>query len=130
MINGIKVNKVIYKLLSSDDELKGIVNDNIFPLIANENTTFPFVVFSRTSLTTQYCKDGAYQDTVNIDVICVSDDYSQSLDIATCIRKILENIRYKEGEEINITESILTSVQEYTNEYSFIQELNFTLTIE
>ena len=51
MDNSLLIGKYFYKLLSEEEGLSGLVTPKkIFPLIANADTTYPFVVYSRTGL--------------------------------------------------------------------------------
>lgn len=127
MDNSLLIGKYIYKLLSEDEGLSGLVTPKkIFPLIANADTTYPFVVYSRTGLSVQYCKDGLVEDTVEMQIIAVSDNYVESLEVANQIRKTLELRRYKD-DDIQIRECKLTSVYEEYMEDAFIQRMNFTI---
>ena len=127
MDNSLMIGKYIYKLLSEDEGLSGLVTPKkIFPLIANADTTYPFVVYSRTGLSVQYCKDGLVEDTVEMQIIAVSDNYVESLEVANQIRKTLELRRYKD-DDIQIRECKLTSVYEEYMEDAFIQRMNFTI---
>lgn len=127
MDNSLLIGKYIYRLLSEDEGLSGSVTPKkIFPLIANADTTYPFVVYSRTGLSVQYCKDGLVEDTVEMQIIAVSDNYVESLEVANQIRKALELRRYKD-DDIQIRECKLTSVYEEYMEDAFIQRMNFTI---
>lgn len=127
MDNSLLIGKYIYKLLSEEEGLSGLVTPKkIFPLIANADTTYPFVVYSRTGLSVQYCKDGLVEDTVEMQIIAVSDNYVESLEVANQIRKTLELRRYKD-DDIQIRECKLTSVYEEYMEDAFIQRMNFTI---
>ena len=53
-MTGISVLKSIYKLLVANEDLVAMVDNKMFPLIANENTTFPFIVYQRDSIYTEY----------------------------------------------------------------------------
>ena len=97
MDNSILIGKLIYKMLSEDETLSGMVTPKkIFPLVANADTTFPFVVYARTALNVEYCKDGVVGNTIEFQVIAVSDSYVESLEVANRIRGILELMRYKD----------------------------------
>ena len=127
MDNSLLIGKYIYKLLSEEEGLSGLVTPKkIFPLIANADTTYPFVVYFRTGLSVQYCKDGLVEDTVEMQIIAVSDNYVESLEVANQIRKTLELRRYKD-DDIQIRECKLTSVYEEYMEDAFIQRMNFTI---
>ena len=123
----IMLGKLIYKLLSNDELLSQVVTPKkIFPLVANADTTYPFIVYARTSLRVDYCKEGITENSVEFQVIAVSDNYVESLEVANRIRGVLELLRYKD-ETIYISECKLSSVSEEYMEDAFIQRLTFTM---
>lgn len=130
MNNSILIGKLIYERLSSNPELKEYVNDKIFPLIAEQETTFPYIAFSKDNITPYYTKGGNYEDTVSVQIIVASTDYLESLNIANIVRHIFE-CRLYSCDELQITESRLSSVSEAydDNANAFIQRLIFNFKI-
>lgn len=127
MDNSLLVGKYIYKLLSEDEVLSAKVTPKkIFPLVANADTTYPFIVYARTGLVVDYCKDGTVENRIEFQVLAVSENYVESLEVANQIRRTLELIRYKD-DDICIRECKISSVQEEYMEDAFIQRLNFTI---
>lgn len=53
----LEVGKVIYSLLTNDKELNKLINKKVYPLIADADTTFPFIVYKRTSVDPTTSKD-------------------------------------------------------------------------
>jgi len=123
--NSILIGKYIYQFLTESDELQAYLNGNVFPLIADEDIKYPFVVYSRQSIIPQYLKDGNYQDRVEIIIHVVSDDYVQSLEIANIIRNIFELRTYKD-DSIVIKQFLISDVSESFEEDAFIQTLNIS----
>ena len=110
MDNSLLIGKYIYRVLSEDEVLSDrVTSRKIFPLVANADTTYPFIVYSRTDLTVEYCKDGVVGNTVDFQIIVVSDNYVESLEVANQIRSILEMKRYND-EDICISDIRLSSV--------------------
>ena len=110
MDNSILLGKYIYQMLSDDEVLSGMVTPRkIFPLVANADTTYPFIVYSRSGIAVEYCKDGVVENTVDFQILSISDKYVESLEIANQIRYILELRRYKD-DDIRISDIRLTSV--------------------
>lgn len=103
-----------------------VTANKIFPLVANADTTYPFIVYARTGLVVEYCKDGVVENTVDFQILSISDNYVESLEVANQIRSILELSRYKDT-EITITECKLSSITEEYMEDAYIQRMNFTL---
>ena len=65
MDNSLLIGKYIYKLLSEDVVLSAkVTSKKIFPLVANADTTYPFIVYARTGLTVEYCKDGTVENRI------------------------------------------------------------------
>lgn len=46
-MTGLSIGKVVYNILSSDKSFKEAIGNRIYPLIADEGTIFPFVIYSR-----------------------------------------------------------------------------------
>lgn len=99
-MKSLEIGKLIYSLLSADSRLSTLLGNKIFPLIVENNTTYPFIVYKRSDVKANYTKDYYLNDDVSIDIVCVSDNYLSGLEIAVIIREILENKRFKnEGVE-------------------------------
>lgn len=126
MLKGIKINKFINKILSENEELLELVGrDNIKAMILNP-TNYPFVSYKRNSIETLYNKDIPYLDKVQSDIICVSDNYAQSIEIAQKVREILEYQVYKNSEEnVLIDYMIMIDSDEDTISDVYVQTLKF-----
>lgn len=116
------------KTLLSSDSIKSIVSNKVYPLIAPLNTTFPYLVFQRTS--TPYSnKDNIYQDSLNVEIICVSDNYDKSVELAELIRNELEGKRNITIEEFKIASiKMIDSNESYAND-GYLQSLTFNFRI-
>lgn len=126
MLKGIKINKFINKILSENEELLELVGrDNIKAMILNP-TNYPFISYKRNSIETLYNKDIPYLDKVQSDIICVSDNYAQSIEIAQKVREILEYQVYKNSEEnVLIDYMIMIDSDEDTISDVYVQTLKF-----
>lgn len=123
-MDSLKVGKEIYSLLNGSSLLTNIVGSKIYPIIVEKETTYPFIVYKRSNIIPNYTKDFHFKDEVIIDVICVSNDYSESVDIASIVRDILEDKRFTGIESIK-----LESADEDFMDDAYIQTLSFNLTI-
>lgn len=129
MTNSLLIGKTIYNILSANTELTAMVGNKIYPLIAEQSTTYPFVIYYRDNVSVnRVSKDGYGEDEVNFTVVCVSDNYSQSVDIANTVRKVLEKQRIN-GQDITITNSHIVSVDESWADNAFVQRLTFICTV-
>lgn len=127
MDNTILIGKYVRQFMIENRELTDLVPaEKIFPLLANADTTFPFIVYSRDSLLPTYTKDYLTNNTASITIIVVSDEYVESLEIANAVRHALEGYRYKDS-TIDIHPIRLQSLTEETMDDAYIQRMQFTL---
>ena len=126
--NSILITKYIRKFIVENEEVSKLINtNNVFPLIANADTTFPFVVYGRTSLVPTYTKDLLTENSITIYIYVVSDKYIESLEIANAIRHSIESHIYKD-DEITIDVIKLESITEETSDDAYIQKMSFIFT--
>lgn len=117
----ISVNKHIYNLLINDEILNEMVGKKIYPLVAEESVTYPFIIFTKESAYGNYTKDLLLYDTVTISVAIAAVNYFQTVQIAERVRQILEN--HRDGYFNNI---LLDNVNEDFVEDTYIQHLQFS----
>ena len=115
------LSKIIYKILSEAEELEAL-KGQIYPLRADENTDFPFMVYKIDAVTPAYTKDGLVGDDVTKSFRIVGDKYDVGFNLSQAVRKLLDN-SYKE--ENNILQSRMTSGYEDFQDDAFVQALTF-----
>ena len=120
----ISVNRHIYNLLINDEILKELVDDKIYPLVAEETVTYPFVIFTKDSAMGYYTKDLLCYDTATISVAIAAVNYSQTVEIAERVRQLLEN--YRDDYFYNI---LLDEISEEFVEDAYVQQLKFSAKI-
>lgn len=123
-MDSLKVGKVIFSLLNGNSDLTAFVNNKIYPIIVEKETTFPFIVYKRSNVIPDYTKDFHFKDNVIIDIICVSTNYAESIEIAGIVRNILEDKRYDDIQSIKLE----FADEDYTDD-AYVQTLSFNLTI-
>ena len=122
MVNSILIGKTIFKLLSNSAELKKYVDKKIYPLIADDGVTYPFIIYYRTSIRNIVCKDGYYEDEVGFSILVVSNSYIESLEIANIVRSIFEKNKLTD----TIYNCKVEDIDEDYNNNAYIQEIDFT----
>ena len=128
MRNALSINKYINKFLTESETVTSLVSvQNIRPLILAP-TIFPYVSFMHGNISSSYTKDGWCEDSTEVTIIAVSDDYSQTVDIAEAVRDLLDNKAYKDN-DIYISEMRLSGATEDQIENVFVQRLSFTVKI-
>ena len=98
--------------------------DRVYPIIANEGTVYPFIVYERTGFDVVYSKDGYTQQRVNFTVKVVASDYFSTLKICEEISALLSELNRSDYIEYrNI--SIDSATEEYTND-AYVQTLSIS----
>lgn len=119
----LQVGKAIYHILSNDTDVVDRVQNKIYPLIADVDTTFPFIIYKRTGITPADSKDRfIYSEDVYVDVVIASDKYNESIEIADLVRTAL-----LEGSYECIKDITFTDADEDYIEDTFIQNLTFKI---
>ena len=123
-MNSLKVGKEIYSHLKENKSLTDIVGNKIYPIIVEKDTNYPFIVYKRSNVIPDYTKDYHFKDFVIVDIICVSNHYVESVEIASLVRESLEDKRIGDINSIR-----LESADEDFIDDAYIQTLTFNLTI-
>lgn len=123
----IQIGKAVYQILSNDTKVKEMVENKIYPLIANQGTTYPFIVYKRTGIEPLTSKDKFIcNEITSVDVIIASDRYDESIELAELVQDALNGKRGTYS-GINIIDINLISADEDYIEDTFIQNLTFNI---
>lgn len=123
----IQIGKAVYQLLSSDTEVTEKVENRIYPLIADQGTIYPFIIYKRTGIEPMTSKDRFIcSEVTSVDVIIASDRYDESIEVAELVKDALigKNGIYS---GIKITDIDMISADEDYIEDTFIQNLTFNI---
>ena len=118
MKNTLRIGEVIYARLK---QFK-----NVYPLVADEGTTFPFMIYRRSSGYSISTKDGIYSAVANIDVMIAAQSYEESIELADKVLLQLESTRGNVA-GFDIWNIRMVDSNETYIENSFIQELKFSV---
>lgn len=125
----LQIGKAIYHILSNSKTIADEVEDKIFPLVATEGTTFPFIVYKRNGINPLDVKGRMIiKESVNIQVLVASDNYNKAVEIADKVRSELEKSR---GMFLGIKidkVTLLDADEDYTED-THIQTLTFKIDI-
>lgn len=113
--------KDIYRTLST-------IISRVYPIIADEGSLKPFIIYERDGLTIDRCKDGSYQGNFSFSVKIVSDGYYEGLGYAqSVVDSVLKMNSTVEG--LNYSDITLSSATEEYSDDSYIQSLSFNIEI-
>lgn len=118
-----KIGKELTSILLNDDTVSADVGNKVFPLVANAGTTFPFIVYRRSSYRPNNNKD--YEDEiVSVELAILSEKYENSVNIANHVADALN------GKQTDLIETIkITNIFEDYQEDTYIQKLNIDIYI-
>jgi len=126
MINTLDIGKYIHNRLT--DASSGITC-KCTPLVADNDTKYPFIVYRRANLESSTCKDGVYEDNVVMEIIVVSNKYAESVDVATKVRKRLE-IQTINFDNLEIDDgNIIMATEEFTSN-AYVQRMQFQFKVK
>lgn len=128
-MNTLNISKDIYTALTTNADLTALINNRVFPIVAEEGTNYPFLTYNRTSISSNRTKCGIYEDTVNFSVNILTTDYLGGLDIGNLVRVAIEKnlictiegLQYRDIQLVGATE-------QFTNE-GYVQTLNFQVIV-
>lgn len=121
----LQIGKIIKTLLLSNEQLKSYIGDKVYPLIADTSTTYPFIIYRRSSIEKSSTKDDA-DESVNVEIYIVSERYDESISIAELVRSTLEH-RKGNFEDLYIDDIIITDASESYEGDAFVQYLTITI---
>lgn len=92
----------IYQLLQASSDVTDLVGTRVFPSLASQGATMPFVTYEIMQITPSDEKDGPSEmDEVRVEVACFADRYSVAVDLGTKVRTALDRMALQ-GEGISI----------------------------
>ena len=128
-MDNVKVGCVICDILGNNADVSSIVGNKVYPLVANQDTEYPFVVYRRENVIPTDTKDRyVFSFESNIEILAVSEDYDESLELAD---KISNALNGKEGiiAGFDVKEIKYLGDDEDYIEGAFVQRITFKITI-
>lgn len=117
MIDTLNIGKYIYSVLKFTDV-------EVYPLVADNDAKFPFIVYKRIDMATSGCKNGYYEDEVAFEIAIVTDTYFKGVQIANDVRGLLER-QYVTFENMEISDTVITNASEEYSNNAYVQKIQF-----
>lgn len=114
----VRIGEAIYAILKPFQK--------VYPIIADEGTTFPFVVYRRASGYSQSDKDGIYSAVTTIEVKVATQEYPEGVKLADQIVDVMEKTKGKVA-GFDIWQIRMTDGNENYIDNTFIQTMTFTV---
>ena len=129
MTDSIEIGRVVMHFLLQDTRISEYIGRKVYPIVADQGTKLPFVVYRRNALTLAENKDRCNQIAM-VDVIVAAKTYKESVDLAVAIKNCLHHKR-GQLDTVKINQIDLTnSYEDYVSEQDlFMQNLTFKIEI-
>lgn len=118
--------EIIREILSTDPEVAARTN-KIFP-VAVDNADLPYVLYRRVQLEQVPVKDRRGADTVGIEIMCYTAQYTEGVELAEAVRAALDG-RQVELDELRMRSCFLSDSEEAWQDDAYVQQLIFTVKI-
>ena len=116
------IGKELTTIILHNDDITNLIDNKVFPLVANAGTTFPFVVYRRSSFSPRGNKD-ELSEVVGIDLAVISNTYSQSVNLANLIADTL--LAVNDNDVIDYVR--IVNMWEDFSEDTYIQKINIDI---
>lgn len=110
---------VIRDVLINDTDVKALAN-KIYPIVTDK-AELPYILYRRAGLEQTVTKSGyTGVDAIRMEVNCYSAKYADSVELAECVRKALEN-----ADTLRVC--YLSDCEETFEDDAFVQSMIFTI---
>lgn len=120
----ISISKHIYKTLSEAPDLKKLIGMKIYPIATKSEVKFPFVVYERDSVMPKYDKSGVALTESSVNVYVLSENYTESLNIA---ERVISALERKEAvyDDFEVIGAVMLGASETYTANTFVQQISF-----
>lgn len=122
-MSGIAITKDLRTQLLKNTQLTDKIGNKIYPIVADDGTTFPFILIKKSGMTTNYSKCGAINDVVNATIEVVDNNYSRAVELSEEIRKTIERNKFNNisnVEVVNVIEDYVSDSYIITQQYKIM----------
>lgn len=113
-------------IMLADQDIVSQVGQNIYPLVAAENTVGDFIIYSRLRYGKKDVKMGVYEDDCSLAVVAVSDNYDNAIALASKIDNALTG-QHIVGENNTKLTFQLEDSSEVFEDNKYIETLQFSI---
>lgn len=115
-------------MLSTDEVITQKVGDRIYPIIANEGSQYPFIVYERTSTEAEVSKDGvSSRNKISYTIRCVGMEYGQVVELCGRVDKTIKRGKYG---DIRVVSASRIGIGEEYNDGVFVGYVEYAMIVE
>lgn len=119
------IGNIVRTILLNDEDVKAQVSNNIFPIVAPENTADDFLVYRRAQYSKSSVKMGVYEDKCELIIVAICSNYDNSIELASKVDNALTGKHTLEN-GIKLDIALSDSTEMYEDD-KYIQTLIFTI---
>ena len=119
--------EIIRALLINDKEVTKRVT-KVFPVVIESEARLPYIVYRRTQLMQNPTKAGG-ADTVGVEVLCYTKSYTEGIELAEAVRKVLDHSTATTDEGLTMRSCYLVDSEEAWQDDAYLQQLVFNVKI-
>ena len=116
----------IIRVVLAEDPTVAAITTKVFPIVV-DNAKLPYILYRRTQLEQAPAKHGG-ADTVGIEVICYTEQYTEGVELAEAVRAALDG-KQAEIDGLVMRSCYLVDSEEGWQDDAFMQQLVFNVKI-
>lgn len=118
--------EIIRAILANDAEVTTRAN-KIYPVV-EDRADLPYIVYRRTQLKQDPTKNGRGADTVGIEILCYTKQYTEGVELAEAVRDALDGA-HGEADGLVMRSCYLEDSEEAWQDDAYVQQLVFNVKI-
>lgn len=118
--------EIIRAMLIEDSEVMARAN-KVFPVV-EDSAELPYIVYRRTQLEQDPTKGRRGADTVGIEILCYTKDYTEGVELAEAVRGVLDGAQ-GESDGLVMRSCYLADSEEAWQDDAYVQQLMFNVKI-
>lgn len=118
--------EIIRAMLIEDSEVMARAN-KVFPVV-EDSAELPYIVYRRTQLEQDPTKGRRGADTVSIEILCYTKDYTEGVELAEAVRGVLDGAQ-GESDGLVMRSCYLADSEEAWQDDAYVQQLVFNVKI-
>lgn len=120
-IQSLNIGKVIY------ERCKDLIK--CYPIIADKGSEYPFMIYRRSGLSTDFSKDRCIYDTVTVELVIASVEYDESVRLVQSVKERLTGRYFNKEYGIAVANMKVIGASEGWNNDAYIQRLEIQMQV-